>query len=397
MFDPFRTLIGAPDGLEILRSLETAAKLFAGGTSRGQGALGREDIRRGFILFGATLLFAVCLPALGLALWLRGWPGVRFVGSTFLLIAALTAVPIALRSRPLLELALTLLVVLAFPVWIFGVAEPGIWMAYAAGGIVVIYTGGWLVKSFRGSTLARIAANEAFRSLNAEAAQIERVFRGSQLVYASFPIGLLIGAMAFTFGKAPAREALAFGVQAVLALALVALAAFLAWSAARMLDPMIASEPILKPLLAADLPKAAGKDDDPPDVLKQDFNLAVMVSDVRRVYLLDSLHNYTLAACAGLLILQLLRIGVSMPWTFLTILGLAFLLIQLPYGLGQSRMRSGILNKVDGTLRVDAAKKLEEYAPLYYKADWITLLLSGTVGSLALKLIEKSVEGLFPK
>ena len=122
-----------------------------------------------------------------------------------------------------------------------------------------------------------------------------------------------------------------------------------------------------------------------------------MVTNVRKAYLYDALHNLTLLAAFIAIILVLWGTAVDTKLFVAGAVAGAFVFNQLPYMIGQSQLRNEVLKNYRNSKRVDMEEELKKYAALFPKWDFASVLISpltagGIVHFLTANLIENALQ-----
>jgi hypothetical protein len=351
---------------------------------------------------------------------LIGASRVLFIAQMGLLAATICAIPTLVyrfvgEERRLARVAMeTLLfgaVLVGFSMWIFGVSVLGIWIAYAVGVILLLEVGGHIIEWHQVSTLECLSQSSLFTAVQSAAEAVKRMFHHEVILYIPVPLGLVVGTIVGLVRRQPAQETVIFCLQLVLLGASFVLLCFLVYAFVRMSDPLfrrvpttsvprIGEEPlrgkagpkdrVLK--ATAPIPKAkVGKEK------QKVFDVATVVTDLRKVYLYDALHNFILLAVFVAIIAQLWAVTVGViPLVVATIVG-AFGFNQLPYMIGQSRLRQELLKLYQNSERKDMEEELTKYAPLLPKWEFLNSLLTplsagGALYFLLGKLVENALK-----
>ncbi len=377
-------------------------------------------IARGLILYTV-----IGLAILGSLVWLltkvSGGAKLLFAGQMALFTASICLIPtIAHRltqrhgrvARILLETVLFTILLIAFGLWIFGTGGFGIWVVYAIGLILVLEVGSHLIERYMIITLRRVFRSASFSSLKSDAEAIQKMFRGELVLYVPVPIGLLIGTLVGLVGDWTPQATIIFSVQLVLSLASIVLLAFLVNAFRRMSDPLfressvvstrIAEEPVrqnkgflnnLGKVFKFLVPPRRGSK---VDHEQQDLSLAYMITDLRKVYLYDSVHNAVLLVAFVSVVASVWNIPVDLKWVIVALLGVSFVFSQLPYIIGQSLLHEKVLDRYEGTKRSEMADKLKKTAPLFPTVDFLAALFAtGTAGGLLYYLLDQFMKNVF--
>jgi len=313
--------------------------------------------------------------------------------------------------RVLLETTLFIALLLSFSVWLFGKKGFGVWVAYAVGLTLLLEAGSNLIERYIGMTLKRIFRNASFKNLQADAEAIQRMFRGELVLYVPIPVGLAIGTIVGLIGNWTALSTITFCIQLVLSLASIVLAVFLILAFARMSDPLFRESPVAstriteesltqKKGILSSLGKVFRFLVPPPqaneDIEQKDLSLAHMITDLRKVYLYDSVHNIILLVAFALIVVSLRNLSVGIiKWVVAAFLGLILIFSQLPFIIGQSLLHEKVLDRYDGVKRADMADKLKKTAPVFPTVDFLaSLFATGTAGGLIYFLLDQFVKNV---
>jgi hypothetical protein len=368
-------------------------------------------------IFGAVL--ALSLGA-GIAAHLIGASRVLFIAQMGLLAVTICAIPTLVyrflgEGRRLARVATeTLLfgaVLVGFGVWIFGAPILGIWIAYTVGVILLLEVGGHIVEWHLISTLERLSQSGSFTAVQSAAGAVKRMFHHEVILYIPVPLGIVVGTFVGLIRRQTAQETVTFCLQLVLLGASLVLLCFLVYAFARMCDtlfeeasttsiPSIHEGPLRrsggpkgKALKAwAPMPKTKA-----PTEKQKVFDIASVATDLRKVYLYDALHNFILLAVFVAITVQVWAVTPGVvPLIVATIVG-AFGFNQLPYMIGQSRLRQELLRPYRDSERRDVDEELTKYAPLLPKWEFLSVLLTplsagGALYFLLGKLMENALK-----
>jgi hypothetical protein len=338
-----------------------------------------------------------------------------FLSQMVLLTASLCLLPtithwITKQRNRLVHLSLEslffLLLFVGFSVWILGRSALGNWILYAATLVLLLEAGSNFVEWNKDATLNRLSRAITFQNMTTDADAIKKLFRHEVILYAAIIVGVVIGIVVGLIRHQVPRVMLLDCLQCVLLLASLVLLYFLGLSFQRMCDPLFQTEPVSAPevamkntkdswfaplrklpILQVIVPPAPVK---PPleDPVQKELDLASDVSQLRRIYKYDALHNAILVATFAGALLDIQGVVINVVWLVLGIPIAAFLFSELPYAMGQYSLHEKVLERWTGTKHVDVKKKLDEYAPLFPSLPILAALTTATTaGGLLLYLL----------
>lgn len=308
-------------------------------------------------------------------------------------------------ARIIVETTLFMALLGVFSLWFFGTAGGfGVWLVYALGLTLVLETGSHLIERHIVVTVNRVARTVSFWNLLGDAESVQKMFRGELVLYVSVPIGLMAGTVAGLLENWTIQATIVFCVELVLSLASVVMLVFLIIAFARMSNPLFkesqgVSEPsreskgilgklgrVLRFLVPP--PQANNEDQE-----TQDLSVAYMITDLRKIYLYDSVHNVILLIAFASIIAGLLGIAADVKWVIIGFLGFGLVFGQLPYIIGQSLLHEKVLDRYEGVKRADMAEKLKKNAPLFPTLDFFAALFAtGTGGGFVYFLLDQFVK-----
>jgi hypothetical protein len=378
-------------------------------------ALGAPLAARGRVV----VVSALALLLVGVGLWLAGHflIGVRaallLIVQAALLAAALSLAPTVShrltrgRGRVLrvaVESALFLCALVLFYVWVWGRAPLGAWVAYAVGLVLLIEVGSNLIDWNKENNIRRLARNELFRGLRLDVASLEAMFRREQWLYAAVPLGLVAGAVAGAARAWEPRETVLFCLQLTLWLASLVLLYFLAAAFIRLADPLYSPAPHdaqpappapprkKKKRRASGRVQARHTGGSAEDEGRASLDLACMISDLRKIYFYDALHNVVLLVVFVAVALRLRDVEIDERLLTGVLVALTFVLTHLPYVIGQSKLYEKILEPYDGIRRAEIGAALKEHAPMFPKWESLAILVtSSPAGMIIYFFFEESI------
>jgi hypothetical protein len=312
-----------------------------------------------------------------------------------------------------LQILLFVATIVGFGLWAFGTSALGIWIAYAVALVVLLEVGGHSIQWYMERTLRSLSDSAVGPNMRDAATAIENMFHREGILYVAVPLGLLLGTIVGLFRRESPQEIMGLCLLIVLLVASAVLLGFLIYGCVRMADPlfkrasvtstMIADEPLRERtgpsgtvlrVVASGTPSETDDQDETNDQDKEDFDLASVATDLRKIYLCDALHNLILIAAFAAVMLSLWGITVGVVLFAVGAVGLAFVFNQLPYMIGQQRLRGELLKNYRNSKRVDMAEELKKYAPLFPTLEFLTVLVSsptasGAVYYLCANLLER--------
>jgi len=360
------------------------------------------------ILIGAFFLLA--------AKW--GQSKALFAGQMALITLAVCLVPTIASGliqnrgrvvRILTETALFATLLVTFSYWLFGAGGLGVWIAYALALTLLLEVGSHIIERYIAKTAERISQSAYFTNLRHDAEAIQKMFRREAVLYVSVPLGLISGTAVGLFGDWTKQATIIFCVQLVLGFAGIILAAFLINGTIRMSAPLLKPSPAKTPAANEDTSRQAsglfgqiGKLFKPllphpqtgtEDQQERDLSLALIATDLRKAYLYDSIHNIILSVAFASAIASLWGITVDMKQMLQWLLGLGLVFSQVPFIAGQLFLHETLLDRYEGTRRMEIAERLKKIAPLFPTIDVLTsLFATGTAGGLFYFLLDQSIK-----
>ena len=341
------------------------------------------------------LLILVGLIGAVVAIYLLASPGARFVFKIFLLIVALVVAPAvsayATRGRPrglraILEWLLFVAVLIVFSLWVFGRSSIGSWLYYAAGVILILEAGAYLVDWRKDRALSQVGAEGLSAAFRDDAALIRQMFVRQQLLYLAVPVGLLAGAVWGAVAGLTTQQAMVISVTIVLIIASLVLTVFLFISGFRMAVP-------LPP--AVELPTPAGETE-MTDAQRYDpeMEIARLSAELRNVYLFDNFHNTLLLISFIAVMAHSWGAQPSFKVVWIALVVGTLLSSHIPYVIGQSSLHHKVLSRYEGRVvrRSEAEELLGKTAPLFPAFKFLTAIGSTGAGALLFTLLSKAIE-----
>jgi hypothetical protein len=310
------------------------------------------------------------------------------------------------RHRVVRVIAETLIAVAAITLFVWtelGLRLQARWLLLTAGVLLVLEIGGHLVEWNKDDSISQLSQwSEIFVPLQTDAVIIDKIFRRQQFTYLSIPVGFLLGLhVGLVFGYSDRRTALACLI-AIVSLASLLLTYFLIVSFIRMIQPILTTELVSSPAFEAVAPSGKAlpllgtqfviimpppADDDGPIV-----NLSGAATVLRKIYLFDSLHSVLLLVAFVSISLNLFDVQISLARVVGLLVISTFVFSQLPFAIGQSRLRRKILWPVRESKKVELSKKLGRAAPSFPAFQLLNSLATTGTGSLLYFLLDETVK-----
>ena len=359
-----------------------------------------------------------------------GFPKLLFIGQMSIFTASICLIPTAAQSRfikyrsqqygellnVLVEIILFITLFIAFGFWLFGKEAIGIGITYIGCLILLLEVGGHLIEQYMVKTLRNISRNDDVRILHDASEAVRKMFQGELILYLSVPLGLAAGTFIGLMHNWTTTQIIILNARIVLSLSSFALLIFLLIAFMRMCDPLVResdtgssysyigeesvreSRGVVNRFLRIMRLVVPKRQDNSRETQKQkDISLVQMAMDIRKIYLFDSIHNVILLVAFSATVLILGSVEVEKKWIIATFLGLSIVFINLPYMIGQSRLREKLLSKYDNAIqREDISEALKKKAPLAPKSEFLNaLIFSNTGGYIVYSLLEQFVKETF--
>jgi hypothetical protein len=300
------------------------------------------------------------------------------------------------------------LIVVGYVIWTIGSNALGVWIGFLFCFLLLLFIGSYILELQKKRVLHRLTGTNKYQLAINEAERLESTLKLGILLYLSIPLGVIISiGYGWIMGKSEVA-AVVLIVPTTLITASLFLMIMLITSANSMSNSLILLEPgnleeitveknspsffkaFVSKLFKLSLPEY-------PKQGELDYtralNMTCMVSDLRKLYFYDSIHNSTLLfgfSAATVSFVSSLEIVGSIKWFIGIFLLLLFLFSYIPYSIGQFHLYEEILDayQLDGLERNNLKKKLKEISPPYPLLEFGTALFaSGTVGGLIMFLI----------
>jgi len=360
------------------------------------------------------VLFTLSVCGTALSLWV-GIPRLLFLAQIGLLTATVCAVPtiaskVAGEQRRFARMALQILLfvslIVGFALWVLGTSAMGIWIVYAVGLVLVLEVGGHVNQWYVESTLGRLSDSAVANLIATPRSAIEKMFHHESILYVSVPLGLVAGTIAGLLRQQSPQDIIGLCLHIVLLGASAVLLWFLLYACVRMADPLFSRAHVIYPMIANELRRErTGRSgtgltviapDTPTETGNQeqkDFDLASVVTDLRKIYLCDALHNLILLVAFAAVLLSLWGLNIDVKSFVVAAAGGAVIFNQLPFMVGQLRLRGEVLKNYRNSKRIDMAGQLKAYAPLYPTLEFLVALVSSpTAGGVLYVLCSNLID-----
>jgi MFS family permease len=371
--------------------------------------------KRGRRVAGVILVIGILASVVWVLSTWRGWTILLSVSRIAIVITAITLIPTAAEqlterwgrlARVMLQIGLFIALLPVIALLFLGTSGVGAWIAYGAGLVILVEGGGYIVGRNKELILQRLFRSVWPAGLRSEVETIKKMFYSQWTLYIAAPLGLIVGTIIGLLGSWSLQSTVMLCLQLILILASLVLLCFLVFAFVRMSDPLFETRDVPSPRLTeeprgvflkrlrkvftflAPRPEPESKDQE-----DKDLDLAVMVADLRKVYLYDSMHNVMLFAGFSAVAVSQWGIEVDIKCLVGSLIGLSLMFNQLPYVIGQSAFHERLLERYEGTKRVEIKEKLKKYSPLYLKLDFSAgLFATGTAGGVVYYLLDQFVK-----
>ena len=364
------------------------------------------------------ILISVALLA-GASVLIFQWVGGRgllLIAQMLLLIITLCLIPtfVGLFVKPekrvavvTIESGLFSAFLVSFGFWFFSVSAIGPWIAYAVALIVLIEAGSNIVEWHKDTTLKRLSLGSSFQSIQGDARDLEKMFRYEVILYISVPLGLLIGTSIGFIRHEILLATILLCFQIFLFLASLVLLCFLVLGFQRMCDPIFKTASVVTPqititkrpglllrvfeVLVPPPPEPLPVAEDPK---QKDIDLACDVSELRKIYKYDMLHNAILLVALASAAVSIWGITIDVRWLIGLLLTATLLFSEVPYAIGQYLLHQKVLERYTGSTHAEMSKKLQEDVPLFPPLPIVAALMTaGTIGGFLFFLLNLFVQG----
>lgn len=282
-----------------------------------------------------------------------------------------------------LEIALFIVLLFVFSVWLLGKNALGVWIVYAIGLILLLEVGSHLVKQNKEVTLNRLSQITSYSSLQNDAKTFERMFLAEQILYIPVPFGLIVGTIFGLIRSWTPQATIIYSLLLILLFASFVLIYFLIVAFRQMSNPLLKNNEVSS---AAEL----------KDQEQRDLDLSSNITGLRKIYLYDAMHNVILLVAFAAIVVSLLGIVVNTKWLIGGLIGGSFLFNQLPYVIGQYQLHEKVLEKYEGMNRVEMREKLKKYSPQVPTSTFLgALFTTGTTGEIIYFMLNQLIKNAF--
>lgn len=301
-------------------------------------------------------------------------------GKLFLLALCITLIPSISAALTNNIIFIAFIDILSFSLcltgafWLFKLPFSLHGITYGVGLIAVTEIGGLLNMSNINYTLVSLKQNSDAHLFHRSIEKIKKIVLYGRLVYVSIPLAILAGAITAMVRLSSVSETLRFTV--IITLSVVAFGLLVI----TIVEFVGMSHPFTYMSFSEEID------------LKRKLDQAYTITEIRKIYLLDSIHNIILVVSITMVVLHLSHVTFldSIEMLIPLFIILLFLFNQLPYVIGQSLMRRKLLSKIQGLKKAELLEIMDKYMPLFPKGRYITtLMMSGTAGYYIFKSLEK--------
>jgi hypothetical protein len=259
--------------------------------------------------------------------------------------------------------------------WVMkGLERRSQFLAIAALTIVATHVGTAAVNSYRERTLARLARAKRVQLLAAKTRSLFfSTLESRSLAYYGLVLGFGAGIMLMRISpwRDPAVPLLG---------ALIGTALFLLYETVR--NGMLMYDPY-DSLFHLEPEGGVASDDQLQDI-------AYSAAELRKTVFFSSVFAATIFLALSLLIVHVLAVDIPIKGVFVPTLIVLFLLVQLPYVQGQSRVHTKLLDAREGKEQGELREKLQKLAPLFPTLPTLAALtLPGTAGGVLYLALSK--------
>lgn len=334
---------------------------------------------------------------------------------TLLLIISPTAVHLLIKQELLeaiIQASVATIVISIFVTWILGIQSFGFWVLELLLIFGLFVVGAYPLSLLRDKLVHRLKRVTQFTFNQVEISRLRRTMNQQVLVYASLPIGFISATVYGEANKLSHVETLLLAVPVILGVTASILVISLFKSAVSMSNSLILFEPYLfKTLKARELPQTAlfaklmqlvtpqkQQKTEIQDDYSKLVDMAYLVSDLRKIYFYDSVHNSILLICLSIAMLSIVNLNIVVQNTAsILMVGLLvlFLFCYLPYSVGQYQLHETIIESVqsEGVNRKELKASLKEASPLYPHAEFLgALAATGTIGGFLSALAHEFIK-----
>ena len=219
------------------------------------------------------------------------------------------------------------------------------------------------------------------------------IFNQERLLYLALPLGILSGVSVGLYKQTSTIGYVEYTIQHISIIAAIVLTYFVYRAILQMVLPVYISQWLRREKIVF----TSDELDKFQDEKERAIGLGKTTTDLRELFLYDSVHNVLLLSV--FLYVFLASINISLSWKEISF-GVLFMLTvfsQLPFIIGQSLLRQYILNGYGGYARgvMESELKKDEYAPLLRKPEFLVALTTLGTGGLLFILAENFIKELF--
>jgi hypothetical protein len=118
------------------------------------------------------------------------------------------------------------------------------------------------------------------------------------------------------------------------------------------------------------------------------------VSELRKIYKYDMLHNAILLVALASAAVSIWGVTIDVRWLIGLLLTATLLFSEVPYAIGQYLLHQKVLERYTGSTHAEMSKKLQEYVPLFPPLPILAALMTaGTIGGFLFFLLNLFVQG----
>jgi len=266
------------------------------------------------------------------------------------------------------------------------------WISFAVFTIAFLDIGAHLIDWIRESTFRRVDKTWQYKSLREDTASFDKLYNFERILYAAIPLGIVLGTFIGVIQKLTEIEIALLSVRAITLFAFLILVFITFKSFKLMIVPMynLTNPPAQRAIFTGKQREGAKSKEE------KSLSLAIMSTDLRKLYLYDSTHNILLMFLFAYSFLLTYGRIIELKFLVIAIMLATIMFSQFPYVLGQYFLHQKTLEPFEGLPRAEVEEKIRKYAPLYPTFHFLgALLTSGTAGGLAYFLLDNFVKGLF--
>jgi hypothetical protein len=343
-------------------------------------------------------IFLVCIPTV-----------TGFISDIFLLYEKGKFIEAILQS------VFTIAIIALFSIWLFGVSIFGAWVGVLFSMFLLFNIGGYLLRLYQDKIINRLSKSPQFEYSSRSIDELKESTRYQILFYVSTPFGLTSAIVYGWIRNLSELETLMTAVQVILVASSVILIVTLFVSAIIMSKSLILINPKMKYseietesnysfwgrfiTLLGLRPKPlfnVSKD------YSKFYDMAYLVSDLRKVYFFDGVHSTILLLCFWVAFFSLSNSQIvvnNLLWIALSTLVVLFVFCYIPYATGQYNLHENILIIIgeEGIKRQEAKTELAKSSPLIPNLEFFTALLTtgsvgGVLSALAFELLKNALK-----